>query len=60
MAQIQETRFSYHVLRAALIRNGIWIVTQYGDPIIFLHKACCPTVPQMRQAASNVLTAAGV
>lgn len=55
MAQIQETRFSYHVLRAALVRDGIWIVSTYGEPLIFLHKACCPTVPAIRAAASNIL-----
>ncbi len=60
MTQIQETRFSHHVLRAALIRKGIWIVTQHGEPTIFLHKACCPTVQQMREAAANILTAGEV
>lgn len=57
MTQVRETRFSYHVLRAALIRKGVWLVTQHGEPTIFLHKACCPTLPQIRKAAENILIA---
>lgn len=34
------TVFSPHVLRAALVRNGVWLVALDGTPTTFYHRAC--------------------
>ena len=54
---MSEIRFSYHVLRAALVRGGTWIVNSHGFVHTFVCHAHARTVPEIHAVmeSRNVL-----